>query len=421
LNFLSIEESAFMRIALFTETFIPKVDGIVTTLSQTVKQLESLGHEVLIFAPDGGFDRFQQSRIVGSKGHSFFLYPDLRLAFPHASMRQAIAEFQADLIHVADPAMLGVAGLYYGGGKNGGALRLPLVVSYHTDLPKYLRYYRLGFLEPWVWSILRQRHNRATLNLCTSMAMVEQLQQHGIERLSLWPGGVDADRFQPGRRSSEMRTRLADGHPEDPLFLYVGRLSAEKEIERLKPILRANPNARLALVGDGPHHKHLQQHFAGLPVHMAGFLHGEELAQAYASSDIFIMPSRTETLGLVILEAMSSGLPVVAARAGGIPEMIQDGVSGFLFNEEAEAITAVKQLLSSGALRETIGRTARAQAEHYGWKKATLLLLEHYRGACAQQHIALNSPADPAQTNLRSRAKSRLRKATLFSIRKLLP
>jgi glycosyltransferase involved in cell wall biosynthesis len=410
-----------MRIALFTETFIPKVDGIVTTLCQTVKHLEALGHQVLIFAPDGGFDRFQHSRIVGSKGHSFFLYPELRLAFPHASMRQAIAEFQADLIHVADPALLGVAGLYYGGGKNGGALHLPLVISYHTDLPKYLHYYGLGFIEPWVWSILRTRHNRATINLCTSVAMVNQLHQHGIERLALWPGGVDTDRFQSAKRSPQMRARLTEGHPEDSLLLYVGRLSAEKGIERLKSILLANPKTRLALVGDGPQHGHLKKHFAGLPVHMAGFLHGEELAQAFASSDIFIMPSRTETFGLVILEAMSSGIPVVAARAGGIPETIQDGVTGFLFDEDAEAITAVQQLLASPALRETIRRAARAQAEQSSWRAATLLLLEHYRAAVAQQHIAWNLPADTAHRNLRSRAGSRLRKATLYSIRRLLP
>src|SRR5208282_4301057 len=106
-----------MRIALFTETFIPKVDGIVTTLCQTVKQLRCLGHEVLIFAPDGGFGEFEQCRIVGIRGHSFAFYPELHLALPRASMRAAIAEFQPDLIHVADPAMLGIVALYYGGGK----------------------------------------------------------------------------------------------------------------------------------------------------------------------------------------------------------------------------------------------------------------------------------------------------------------
>jgi glycosyltransferase involved in cell wall biosynthesis len=410
-----------MRIALFTETFIPKVDGIVTTLAQTVIQLERLGHKVLIFAPDGGFDHFQQSRIVGIKGRSFALYPELRLSLPRASMRNAMAEFQPDLIHVADPALLGIAALYYGGGPNGGALHLPLVISYHTDLPQYLHYYKLGFMEPWIWPLLRLRHKRATLNLCTSVAMVEQLQQHGIARLALWPGGVDADRFQPASRSAAMRERLTEGHPESPLLLYVGRLSAEKDIERIKPILQALPHLRLALVGDGPHHKALQQHFAGLPVFFAGFLHGEELAQAFASSDIFVMPSRTETLGLVVLEAMSSGLPVVAARAGGIPELIEDGVSGYLFEDEIQAVAAVKELLLSAEKRAVVGQMARTQAAEHSWKAATGQLIEHYRTACEQQPISTTPAPVPAHPGIRFRTKKFAAKATLFVIRKLLP
>ncbi len=410
-----------MRIALFTETFIPKVDGIVTTLAQTVIQLERLGHQVLIFAPDGGFDHFQQSRIVGIKGRSFALYPELRLSLPRASMRNAMVEFQPDLIHVADPALLGIAALYYGGGSNGGALHLPLVISYHTDLPQYLHYYKFGFMEPWIWPLLRLRHKRATLTLCTSVAMIEQLHLHGIGPLALWPGGVDADRFQPTSRSAAMRERLTEGHPDSPLLLYVGRLSAEKNIERIKPILQALPNVRLALVGDGPHHKVLQQHFAGLPVYFAGFLHGEELAQAFASSDIFVMPSRTETLGLVILEAMSSGLPVVAARAGGIPELIEHGVSGYLFDDEGQAVAAVKELLLSAEKRATVGEMARTHAAEHSWKAATGMLLEHYRTACEQQPISTTPAPAPAHPGIRFRIKRFAAKATLFVIRKLLP
>ncbi len=128
----------------------------------------------------------------------------------------------------------------------------------------------------------------------------------------------------------------------------MGRLSAEKDIERLKPMLEGLPGTRLALIGDGPHRKVLEKHFTGLPVHMAGFLRGEELATAFASGDVFVMPSRTETLGLVVLEAMSAGLPVVGARAGGIPEMIVDGVTGALFETEGQAIGAIRQLLRAG-------------------------------------------------------------------------
>ncbi len=408
-----------MRVALFTETFLPKIDGIVTTLCETIRQLHKLGHEALIFAPDGGLDEFEGARIVRMKSRAFPLYPELRLSLPHASMRATLCEFQPDLLHVADPALLGIAGLYYGGGDHGGALHLPLVVSYHTDLPAYLHYYKLRFMEPVTWPILRARHNRATINLGTSVAIVEQLRRHGVKRVALWPGGVDTERFRPGRGSPEMRAHLTGGHPESPLLTYVGRLSAEKSIERLKPILEAFPGARLALLGDGPHHKALREHFAGMPVTMAGFLRGDELATAFASSDIFVMPSRTETLGLVILEAMSSGVPVVAARAGGIPELIEDGVTGYLFDEETEAIAAIQNLLRSQETRSAIGIAGRQWASEHSWAAATQELIKCYQAACEGQNVS----DDPAQEHpsLRFRARRAARRTTLFAIRKLLP
>ena len=408
-----------MRIALFTETFLPKIDGIVTTLSETVRHLRSLGHEVLIFAPDGGIAEFEGARIIGMKGRSFALYPELRLSLPRASMRAQIREFQPDLLHVADPALLGIAALYYGGGKNGGGLHLPLVISYHTDLPAYLHYYKLGFLEPYIWRIMRIRHNRATLNLCTSEAMMDQLRQHGIDRVALWPGGVDTARFHPDRRSESMRARLTDGHPESPLLVYVGRLSAEKDVERLKPVLQALPGARLALVGDGPHRKALEEHFAGMPVYMAGFLRGNELAEAFASSDVLVMPSRTETLGLVVLEAMASGLPVVGARAGGIPEMIVDGVTGSLFDSEAQAVEAIRPLLEYPEKRRSTGLAARAHAVEHSWKAATEQLVEHYRTACATQNVVPD--LGPPRPGFGNRTRRLARRTTMYAIRKMLP
>jgi len=414
-----------MRIALFTETFVPKVDGIVTTLCQTVRQLKSMGHEVLILAPGGGPAEFEQCRVVGIRGRAFPFYPELRLALPHASLRRTLEEFKPDIVHAAEPVLLGIAALYYAGGHDGGGLRVPLLVSYHTDLPKYLAYYRLRFLEPYIWRLLRLRHNRATVNLCTSHTMVRELEEHGIPRVALWPGGVDTGRFQPERRSDAMRARLTQGHPESPLLFYAGRLSPEKEIERLKPILTAvlksGHGARLALAGDGPHRRELERYFAGLPVYFAGFLEGDDLAEAFASSDVFVMPSRTETLGLVVLEAMASGLPVVAARAGGIPEMIEDGVSGFLFDGEDQAAALVERLLSSPEDREVVGRSARAHALNWSWKMATCRLLEHYRAAQELQHIAPNPKPAPEHPSLRFRARRALSAATIFTIRKLLP
>ena len=211
-----------MRIAIFTETFLPKVDGIVTTLCQTIRQLKKLGNEVLIFAPEAGVKEYEQSRVVGISGWSFPFYPELTLSLPRASMREALTAFQPDIIHVADPALLGLAALYYGGGARGGALGLPLVVSYHTDLPQYLHHYGMGMLEGLIWPLLRIRHKRATLNLCTSVVILEQLREHRIERTALWPGGVDSDLYRASQRSEQMRLRLTQGHAASPLLLYVG-------------------------------------------------------------------------------------------------------------------------------------------------------------------------------------------------------
>lgn len=408
-----------MRIAFFTETFVPKVDGIVTTLCQTARQLVHLGHQVLIFAPEGGIREYEGAQVIGVRGHALPFYPELRLSLPRASMRQTLATFKPDVIHVAEPILLGVGGLYYSGGSDGGPLGLPLVISYHTDLPNYLHYYRMAFLEPYIWPLLRLRHNRATLNLCTSEMMVRQLEEHGIARVALWPGGVDTERFVPSKRSDAMRFRLTDGHPESPLLLYAGRLSAEKEIERLKPVLAAVPQARLALVGGGPHEKALRAHFAGMPVHFAGFLHGDELASAFASCDLFVMPSRTETLGLVVLEAMSSGVPVVAARAGGIPEMVDEGGSGFLFETEEEAIAQVQQLLQDPVQRAAMGQAAVARAALQSWRAATERLVEHYQAAIATQRVGPSLAPPPR--GVRARSKQAITKATLFAIRKLLP
>jgi glycosyltransferase involved in cell wall biosynthesis len=410
-----------MRIALFSETFVPKVDGIVTTLCHTLKHLRNLGHEVLIIAPAAGIEEYEESRIVGVKGRSFALYPELTLSLPRASLREALREFQPDIIHAADPVLLGLAALYYGGDKGGGALGVPLVISYHTDLPKYLPYFRMGFLKRLIWPLLRIRHNRAALNLCTSVAMIEQLQRHGIERVALWPGGVDTDRFQPCRRSEQMRLRLSDGNPSSPLLLYVGRLSAEKEIERLKPILEALPGVRLALVGDGPHRESLRRHFSGLPVFMAGFMHGDELASAFASSDLLVMPSRTETLGLVILEAMASGLPVVAARAGGIPELIEDGVNGYLFDRESAAAEIIGQLLRSAEEAELMRRNARAYSLEHNWREATCRLLDHYQRVCERFSASFGHPERTRRAGPMFHARQMVRSAAVSIIRKLLP
>ncbi|MEM1425594.1 MAG: glycosyltransferase family 1 protein [Cyanobacteria bacterium P01_H01_bin.130] len=365
-----------MRIALFTETFLPKIDGIVTRLRHTIDNLQILGDELIIVTPEAGLKEYQGFKVHGVPGMPLPMYPELKMALPRPSIGEELDRFNPDLVHIVNPAILGLGGLFYAKQRN-----LPLVASYHTHLPQYLHHYGLGFLEGVLWEMLKAGHNQADLNLCTSTAMVKELSDHGIERTDLWQRGVDTETFHPSLASREMRDRLSQGNPDAPLLLYVGRLSAEKEIDRIRPVLDAIPNARLALVGDGPFREELEEMYKDTPTHFAGYMRGVELATAYASADAFIFPSRTETLGLVLLEAMAAGCPVVAARAGGIPDIVTDGENGFMFDpaDDEGSIKATQALLANQINREKLRKAARAEAERWGWNGATQQLQRYYR------------------------------------------
>ena len=365
-----------MKIALFTETFLPKIDGIVTRLCHTVEHLQRSGDRVLIFSPAGGLTEYQGAEICGIEGFPLPLYPELKLAIPTPTIGEKLEQLQPDIIHVANPAVLGLGGLFYA-----KKLNIPLVASYHTHLPQYLHHYGLGMLEGLLWELLKSGHNQADLNLCTSTAMVEELRNHGIERVDLWQRGVDTELFQPHYANLEMRNYLSQGKPNNKIILYVGRLGVEKEIDRIKPIVEAIPNTCIAIVGDGPNRQNLEQYFANTPTHFVGYLRGQKLASAYASADAFIFPSRTETLGLVLLEAMAAGTPVVAANSGGIPDIVTNGINGHLFDpaDEKGAITATQKLLAQSEERETLRQNARAEAERWGWSAATQQLRNYYQ------------------------------------------
>ncbi|WP_267384016.1 glycosyltransferase [Cyanobacterium sp. uoEpiScrs1] len=374
-----------MRVALFTETFLPKIDGIVTRLRHTVEHLQRNGDQVLVFCPDGGITEYKGSKVHGVKGISLPLYPELKLAIPTPTVGKTIERFKPDLIHVVNPAILGLGGIYFAKTMN-----IPLIASYHTHLPQYLQHYGLGSLEGLLWELLKLGHNQAQLNLCTSTAMVNELVIHGIERVDLWQRGVDTEMFQPHLGSEQMRSRLSAGHPECPLLLYVGRVSPEKQIENIKPVLEAIPDARLAIVGDGPHKETLKAYFADTKTNFVGYLQGLELAAAFASSDAFIFPSRTETLGLVLLEAMAAGCPVVAANSGGIPDIVTDGINGYLFEptDVDGAIVATQRLLAATGEREKLRGNARLEAERWSWGAATSQLRDYYQKILQEESLS---------------------------------
>jgi sulfoquinovosyltransferase len=255
---------------------------------------------------------------------------------------------------------------------------IPLVMSYHTHLPSYAVNY-LNFIpgvERMSWDALRWVHSRADLTLVTSPQMKTELSEQGIPRVDVWRKGIDTERFDPTFQSADMRTQMSDGHPDDFLMVYVGRLGAEKRLKDVKAMLDKLPNARFCVVGKGPQMEELEEYFKGTKTKFMGQLSGDELSQTFASADVFVMPSDSETLGFVVLESMASGVPVVGAKAGGIPSLIDDEKDGFLVDpgDIDGFVGRLKQLQDNKRFRKEMGKKARTEAERWGWEAATSVL-----------------------------------------------
>jgi glycosyltransferase involved in cell wall biosynthesis len=363
-----------MKIVFVTETFLPSTDGIVTRLCTTIDWLLEQGHEVHVIAPDGGVTEYNGIAIDTIPSRTFFFYPSKKFSLPNVRVKQLLVSYKPDIIHVVNPALLGISGIYYG-----KQLNIPTIASYHTNLAQYLDYYRMPLLKPLMWTYLRLLHNRADINLCTSQSVLQELTERKFKNVFIWDREVDLHRFHPNKKSEEMRDRLTDGHPEQPLLLFVGRLAREKQIHELRRVMDELPDVRLAIVGDGPYREELKTLFEGTNTVFTGFLHGEELAQAYASADLFVFPSTTETVGLVLLEAMASGLSVVAAKSGPTLEQVRHGETGLLYEpEQVDTFPQLVKKMMNNTLRSQMSIKARKHMEKMGWHHAIEKLFRIY-------------------------------------------
>lgn len=363
-----------MRIAIVTEVFMPAVDGVVTRLRCTLEQLQDAGEEVVLVAPAGGPTSYAGVPVVGVPEMRMPLYPDgdgyppKRVALPGPQMVHALEKHRPDVVHVINPVLLGAGALAIARRRG-----WPVVASYHAHLPTYAHLYRCGWLEPAGWRYIRTLHNRAQLNLCTSQATLDTLARHGVERLRLWPYGIETERFDPSHADRAWRSRLSGGRPDRVVLLFVGRLAKEKTVERLLEAVRGQDEVALAIVGDGPLRSSLEHAFADTPTTFLGFLHGAELASAYASADLFVLPSETETLGLVTLEAHASGLPVIAADGAVARELVRDGVDGLCYDPATSGALrqAVSVLSGDAGLRARMSLAAREAVSTASWRHAT--------------------------------------------------
>jgi phosphatidylinositol alpha 1,6-mannosyltransferase len=367
------------RVAIFTETFLPRIDGIVNTLRWTLRGLVDIGWEAMVVAPSGNTESFAGVQVIGSPSVRFPPYPEVRLGYPTGSVVRQLDAFAPDIIHLAGPVTNGWGGLRYAQSR-----RIPVVATYHTALPEYAELYGLGLIAELAWIAMRHVHNCCAVTLCPSRATLEQLRERGFTRLALWARGVDTTLFTPRRRSNMWRERLGAG-PDDVLLVYVGRLACEKKLERLAYALRRVSGVRLALVGDGPQRARLEQVFAGLPVTFAGLLRGPDLAAAYAAGDVFVFPSDTETFGNVVLEAMASGLPVITTDVGGQVDLVQHDRNGLLFapDDIPRLAEHIQRYRDDVSLRSRHAATGLAAAAQRTWPDQVRQLTQHYRAAMA--------------------------------------
>ena len=355
-----------LRIALFTGNYVHIPDGVSLTLGRLVRHLEAHGHDVMVFAPtveDAPLDpagTFVPVPSVPAPGR-----PEYRLSVSFSrEARERLEAFGPDLVHIATPDWLGAQAL-----KWARVHGVPAVASYHTHFTAYLRYYKLGLLEKALWTYGRWFYNQCERVYVPSSSVADVLRENGIAApVELWSRGIEADRFTPANRSESWREAFGFGAP---VVTFVSRLVWEKGLDVFASVVerleREGVPHHSLVVGDGPAREALE---ARLPrTVFTGHLDGEPLRTAYASSDVFLFPSETETFGNVTLEAMASGLPTVCADAPGSRSLVSDGVTGALCPpRDADAFyRATARLLCDAEARATAASAARQGALGYDW------------------------------------------------------
>lgn len=359
-----------MRVVLFTETFPPQLNGIVKVACLTLDHYQRSGIQAMVVTSQGAVSEYNGVPVVTIPTLRNPLYRAGKIGIPTLRTLAKIQAFQPDLIHVLHPVVSGFIGRYlskYLRRANGS--RVPTIASFHIDLEKALQFYSRRIASYFKWAMINEL-NACDYALAPSQLLKDQLIRNGVQKVGLWRRGVNAEQFNPRYRSDLMRARLTEGHPDRHILLYVGRLAPEKQVHQLKMLLERIPGTHLAIVGDGICMTDLMQQFAGLAVTFVGTLSGVELSTAYASSDCFVFASAFESFGLVLLEAMASGLPVVSSRVGGANSIIIEGDCGFTFpvNDTEAMVQSVQSVLSSASRRADMAQMARHQAEIHSWE-----------------------------------------------------
>lgn len=374
-----------MRIALFTGAYNHIADGVSLTLNRLVRYLEENGATVHIYAPTVANPAIEHAgTLVSVPSISAPGRPEYRISLGISkNARSDLTDFRPTLFHIATPDLLGIQAM-----RIALKSRTPVVATYHTHFASYLAYYQLGALTNGVWRYLKWFYGQCNEVYVPTSSMIEVLQRHGIAgNLKLWARGVDSSLFNPCKRSTAWRQEqgIADN---DVVIAFVSRLVVEKGLDIVSSVLSGlkakGLKHRAVFVGEGPERQKLERAHPGAI--FTGHLSGEALATAYASADVFLFPSETETFGNVTLEAMSSGLPVVVANATGSSSLVQNGVTGYLAvpNDATSFLDASERLVADPVMRRSMGSAAREAAEQFEWSRILKMMADYYEAVTAR-------------------------------------
>lgn len=363
-----------MRVAVVTESFLPTVNGVTNSVVRLLEHLADRGHDAMVVVPAAGAPR----RYAGFPVHEIpaLAYRQFPVGLPNSQVSGLLADFRPDVLHVAAPFLLGAQAI-----AAANRMGVPSVAIYQTDVSGYARRNRLAAASAFAWRLVRWIHEGADLTLAPSTTAMNDLQGAGVSHLERWGRGVDVERYHPRRREgAAAAANRAAWAPEGEVLLgYIGRIAPEKSVERLAE-LRGIPGARLVVVGDGPSLPSVRRALDGMPVTYTGSLSGDELADAYASLDVFVHTGTEETFGQTLQEAHASGLPVVAPRAGGPIDLVDTGVDGWLYEPAIDGSlrAAVEPLVADPGLRARMGEAGRRRVRDRSWDAVFGELLDHY-------------------------------------------
>ena len=353
-----------MRVALISESFLPQVNGVTNTVRHVVDRLLETGHEPLVVAPGPGLGDYRRVPVVRVRSARLPGYRSFHLGLPDRRLDEALEDFRPDVVHLASPLTLGAWGL-----RAARRMGVPAVAVYQTDVAGFARRYGVPgarLFDGWVSAL----HNRVDRTLVPSSASHAQLAALGVANLHRWGRGVDLDLFGPVRRNLAVHDRWARASSPGgarTVVGYVGRLAQEKSVRRLVEVSRI-PGVRVVVVGDGPELKWLRAHLPDAT--FTGMLRGRELAQAFASLDVFVHPGESETFCQTVQEAQASGVPVVAPASGGPLDLVEHGVTGLLYDTtDPRALRrSVATVVGDPLLRRSLARAAGVAVRGRTWE-----------------------------------------------------